>query len=92
MPELIAPTARLHRAWLDAHAEWGPGFHEDGFGLTPADEVDAQAGFTKWVERLASDSPSSRGSADRHGLLEYPSGTWQAVVHDAERSLLPAGS
>ncbi len=33
MPELIAPTARLHAEWLDAHDEWGPGAHEDGFGL-----------------------------------------------------------
>jgi hypothetical protein len=24
MPELIAPIARLHAAWLEAHAEWGP--------------------------------------------------------------------
>ncbi len=45
MPELIAPTARLHTAWLEAHAEWGPGVHEDGFGLLPSDEVDAPADF-----------------------------------------------
>lgn len=44
MLELIAPTTRLHNAWLDAHAEWGPGLHEDGlrwagnigFGIRPS--------------------------------------------------------
>ncbi|WP_328965228.1 hypothetical protein [Streptomyces virginiae] len=41
MPELIAPTTRLHSAWLEARTEWGPGLHEDGFGLEPADEVDS---------------------------------------------------
>jgi hypothetical protein len=30
MPELIPPTVRLHAGWLEAHAEWGPGQHEDG--------------------------------------------------------------
>ncbi len=52
MPELIAPTARLHTAWLEAHAEWGPGVHEDGFGLLPSDEVDAPADFAAWVATL----------------------------------------
>ena len=42
---LIAPTARPHTAWLDAHHERGPGVHEDGFGLRPSDEVDSPAGF-----------------------------------------------
>jgi len=53
MPDLIAPSARLHTAWLEAHAEWGPGVHEDGFGLLPSDEVDSPAGFAAWVARLA---------------------------------------
>jgi hypothetical protein len=44
MPELIAPTTRLHTAWLQARHEWGPGVHEDGFGLRPSDEVDAPSG------------------------------------------------
>lgn len=56
MPELTAPTARLHAAWLEAHAEWGPGLHEDGFGLLPTDEVDSPAGFAAWIERLNDDS------------------------------------
>jgi predicted acetyltransferase len=53
MPDLIAPTTRLHAAWLEAHEEWGPGLHEDGFGLHPSDEVDSPAGFAAWVARLA---------------------------------------
>ncbi|MGW0071760.1 hypothetical protein ACWDUI_30365 [Streptosporangium sandarakinum] len=52
MPELIVPTTRLHAAWLEARAEWGPGVHEDGFGLLPADEVGSPAGFAAWVARL----------------------------------------
>ncbi len=60
MLELIAPTVRLHGAWLDARAEWGPGFHEDGFGLTPSDEVDSRAGFAAWLARLADRSDPAR--------------------------------
>jgi hypothetical protein len=53
MPELIAPTARLHTAWIEAHEEWGPGLHEDGFGVGPLDDVDSPIGFAAWVTRLA---------------------------------------
>ena len=56
MPDLIAPTTRLHSAWRDAHAEWGPGLHEDGFGLAPTDEVDSPTGFAAWIARLADES------------------------------------
>ncbi|MET8836798.1 GNAT family N-acetyltransferase [Micromonospora sp. NPDC004540] len=56
MPELIAPTVRLHGAWLAAHREWGPGRHEDGFGLRPSDEVVSPAGFAAWVA-LLTDEP-----------------------------------
>ncbi|HEY3506024.1 MAG TPA: GNAT family N-acetyltransferase [Actinocatenispora sp.] len=52
MPELVAPTVRLHAAWLAAHREWGPGAHEDGFGLWESDEVESAAGFAAWVARL----------------------------------------
>ena len=52
MPVLVAPTTRLHAAWLDARDDWGPGTHEDGFGLGPTDEVDSPAGFAAWVAGL----------------------------------------
>ncbi|MFF0498856.1 GNAT family N-acetyltransferase [Nocardia aobensis] len=82
MPELIAPTTHLHDAWLDAHAEWGPGAHEDGFGLAPTDEVDSSAGFTAWVKRLTNDEDTTYqwiaednrvlgGIALRHSFDDY---------------------
>ncbi len=52
MPDLIAPTTTLHTAWLEAHEEWGPGLHEDGFGLTATDEVRTPPGFATWVANL----------------------------------------
>ncbi|GAB2827259.1 GNAT family N-acetyltransferase [Actinocorallia aurea] len=52
MPELIPPDVRMYAAWLDAHLEWGPGAHEDGFGLGPDDEVGSPEGFAAWVARL----------------------------------------
>src|ERR1700730_6732719 len=60
MLELVAPTTRLHTAWLEAHAEWGPGLHEDGFGLVPSDEVDSPAGFAAWVARLTDQSDPAK--------------------------------
>lgn len=56
MPELVAPTVLLHAAWLEAHDEWGPGRHEDGFGLGPSDEVGSADGFAAWVTMLAGQS------------------------------------
>ncbi len=66
MPDLIAPTVRLHAAWLEAHEEWGPGLHEDGFGLRPSDEVGSPAGFAAWVARLTDQSdPAKPAEAGR---------------------------
>jgi predicted acetyltransferase len=56
VPELIPPAVSLHAAWLEAHDEWGPGVHEDGFGLRASDEVDSPAGFAAWVARLTAAS------------------------------------
>jgi predicted acetyltransferase len=64
MPDLIVPSARLHVAWLEAHEEWGPGLHEDGFGLHPADEVGSTAGFAAWVARLTDESDHSKPVVD----------------------------
>jgi len=54
MVELIEPTTSLHSSWLEAHAEWGPGLHEDGFGLLASDETTSTTGFSAWVARLIS--------------------------------------
>lgn len=62
MPELIAPTVRLHAAWLEARAEWGPGQHEDGFGLGPSDQVDSAEGFAAWVHRLTDQSDTAKAT------------------------------
>ncbi|MCQ1955793.1 GNAT family N-acetyltransferase [Arthrobacter sp. zg-Y826] len=55
MLQLIAPDAAWRDAWREAHAEWGPGQHEDGFGLLLADDVGTRDGFDAWVCRLAAD-------------------------------------
>ncbi|WP_067508475.1 GNAT family N-acetyltransferase [Actinoplanes sp. TFC3] len=52
MPELIAPTSRLHRQWLAARDDWGRGVHQDGSGLRPGDEVDTADGFAAWIRGL----------------------------------------
>ena len=77
MPELIAPTASLHAAWLDAHAEWGPGQHEDGFGLGASDEVRSPGGFAAWLARLGAQSdPATTIDAGRHRC------TYRWIVED----------
>ena len=62
MPSLQAPTARLHTAFLEAHDEWGPGLHEDGFGLTLDDDVRTAAGFAAWVSRLTRAEDPANGA------------------------------
>ncbi|WP_396289785.1 GNAT family N-acetyltransferase [Curtobacterium sp. KT1] len=52
MLELVRPQTTYAEAWAEAHREWGPGPHEDGFGITPQDDVDDQDGFRTWVHRL----------------------------------------
>lgn len=71
MPDLIAPTARLHAAWLEAHAEWGPGVHEDGFGLLPSDAVESPAGFAAWVARLADASDQAKAPGTGRASCAY---------------------
>jgi predicted acetyltransferase len=68
MPSLLAPSARLHHAFREAHHEWGPGPHEDGFGLHLQDDVETAAGFAAWVSRLtrAEDPAADPGPADTH--------------------------
>ncbi|WP_433292332.1 GNAT family N-acetyltransferase [Actinoplanes sp. CA-030573] len=59
MPELIAPTTRLHRAWIESWEEWGRGVHQDGAGMRPGDEFESAAGFAAWVRRLRDEEDES---------------------------------
>lgn len=60
MLELIGATVALRQAWLEAHGEWGPGSHEDGFGLLASDDVDSPTGFAEWVSRLVDQSDPAK--------------------------------
>lgn len=39
---------------LRRHDEWGPGLHEDGFGIGAGDDLEPEAGFTSCIGRLRS--------------------------------------
>lgn len=79
MPQLIAPTADLHDAWLRSRDDWGRGTHQDGSGLTPEDDVDSAEGFAGWVRRLLLQSdPAHLPPAGR-----VPATYWW-VVEDGE--------
>ena len=69
MPELVLPTTQLHAAFLDCHREWGPGLHEDGFGLDVDDDVETPAGFAAWVHgRVRLTHPAGTPCPDgKHG-------------------------
>src|SRR5262249_44542572 len=69
MPELILPTTRLHAAFLECHDEWGPGVHEDGFGLGEDSDVETPEGFADWVhERIRLTHPAGAPCpTERHG-------------------------
>jgi predicted acetyltransferase len=60
VPSLLVPTVTLEAAWREARDEWGPGLHEDGFGLQPSDDVHSSAAFAAWVTRLLSESREPR--------------------------------
>jgi predicted acetyltransferase len=73
MPELILPTTRLHTAFLECHHEWGPGLHEDGFGIWPDDDVESPDGFAAWVHqrtRLAHPA-GTPCPAEKHATLRW---------------------
>jgi predicted acetyltransferase len=59
VPELMLSTTRLHAAFLQCRDDWGPGLHEDGFGLGAEDDVDSPGGFAAWVrDRLRATHPA----------------------------------
>jgi predicted acetyltransferase len=66
MPDLVAPSLRLETAWREAYDEWGPGRHEDGFGLRPSDDVGTADGFRSWVDRLVFDEDTSQDHDNGH--------------------------
>jgi predicted acetyltransferase len=77
MPELIPPTTRLHAAFLECRDDWGPGLHEDGFGLDADDDVDSPEGFATWVhERLRRTHPAGEPCPDE------PHGSPRWIVED----------
>ncbi len=50
------PNVELRSSWLEARTEWGPGRHEDGFGLEPSDDTSTPSGFAAWIGRLRADA------------------------------------
>jgi predicted acetyltransferase len=57
--------------------EWGPGLHEDGFGLGADDDVDTPAGFAAWVrERTRLSHPAGTPCPDE------PHGSPRWIVED----------
>src|SRR4029453_3133909 len=69
MPELVLPTTRLHAAFLECRDEWGPGLHEDGFGIGEDDDLESPAGFAVWVhDRVRLAHPAGAPCPkERHG-------------------------
>ena len=53
MPELIAPTTRLHAAFVECRDDWGPGCTRTASASAPTTTCDSADGFADWVgERL----------------------------------------
>lgn len=77
MLSLVEPTVSLQEEWLECHREWGPGVHEDGFGLRPTDRVDDDAGFAAWIGRLQA---LAIGAVQHAGNL--PTTSWW-IMHEA---------
>lgn len=50
VPELVLPTTRLHAAFVECLDDWGPGLHEDGFGIGQEDDLRSPDGFAAWVQ------------------------------------------
>ncbi|MFD2083220.1 Predicted acetyltransferase [Actinopolymorpha cephalotaxi] len=69
MPELILPTTQLHAAFLECRDDWGPGLHEDGFGLSADDDLDSADGFAAWVHQRTrlTHPPEDPCPDERHG-------------------------
>ncbi|MFC7549977.1 GNAT family N-acetyltransferase [Plantactinospora sp. GCM10030261] len=90
MPELILPTTRLHAAFLECRDDWGPGEHEDGFGLAADDDVDSPDGFAAWVhDRTRLVHPiGSPCPAEKHGSPRWIVDNGQVLGGIALRHIL----
>jgi predicted acetyltransferase len=73
MPELVVPTVRLHKAWLEAHDDWGPGFaawaarlieEPDRTEPVPTGEV---RGMCRWIV----EDDRVLGIALRYGIIDF---------------------
>jgi predicted acetyltransferase len=78
VPELILPTTRLQAAFLECLADWGPGQHEDGFGIAEDDDPSSPEWFRQWVhDRLRFSHPvGTPCPPERHGSPRW-------IVEDA---------
>lgn len=52
MPALVQPAVDLHQQFLNCLDDWGPGLHEDGFGLEDGDEVESSQWFADYVATI----------------------------------------
>lgn len=59
----------MHAAFLECLADWGPGLHEDGFGIGEDDDLHSPDGFAAWVdERVRLTHPAGTPCpSERHG-------------------------
>src|SRR3954447_25155774 len=69
MRALVLPSTRLHAAFLECRDDWGPGLHEDGFGLAEEEDPESPEGFAAWVQdRIRYTHPAGTPCPDvRHG-------------------------
>lgn len=77
MRELVQPSAALHREFTDCVREWGPGVHEDGFGLTEDDDPESVEWFADYVHAITrlSHPAGTPCPPERHA-------TWRWMVED----------
>lgn len=79
MPQLVLPTTALHTEFLDCLDDWGPGDHEDGFGISSEMDLVSPEGFAAWVgDRLR--------RTHRHGTPcpPWPHGSPRWIVEDGQ--------
>jgi predicted acetyltransferase len=73
VPELVLPTAQLHAEFLACRDDWGPGLHEDGFGISADDDLDSPDSFAAWVhDRLRlTHLPGTPCPPEQHGSARW---------------------